>query len=111
MRLEAFNVRILQLWDRSFFSTPRVRRSQVTTQVEERRLNVEDDLAQIVVTRFGRASTQAGVEFVDRANRFDPRTVLGNATTTQQVRLTLIAAFCVDLHEFSARVSPLAPDR
>jgi hypothetical protein len=61
-------------------------------------LDVPDDLAQIVVARFGREPTQTGVEFVDRANHFDPRTVLGNTTTTQQVGLALIAAFGVDLH-------------
>jgi hypothetical protein len=74
-------------------------------------LNVPDDFTQIVVCRFGRTSTHTGVEFVDRAIRFDPRTVLGNATTTQQVGFASIAAFGVDLHEHSARVSPPTPDR
>jgi hypothetical protein len=30
-RFEPFHVRIFRLWDRTFFSTPGVRRSQVTT--------------------------------------------------------------------------------
>jgi hypothetical protein len=73
VRFELFDVRIFRLRNRSLFAPLGVRRGQVPTEVEQRRLNVPDDLAQIVVGRFSCASTQAGVEFVDRANRFDPR--------------------------------------
>jgi hypothetical protein len=34
MRFELFDVRIFRLWNRSFFSTLGVRRSQVTTEIE-----------------------------------------------------------------------------
>jgi hypothetical protein len=33
-RFEPFDLRILRLWNRTFFSALRVRRSQITTQVE-----------------------------------------------------------------------------
>jgi hypothetical protein len=33
-RFEPFDVRIFRLWGRAFFSTPDIRRSQVTPQVE-----------------------------------------------------------------------------